>query len=780
MEDSSQSKPLPNLVPAKFNFSALPVDLRRHIIAQLDIADLQTLRTFGRNTKQLADERVDQVKGAYWRRIQQSNVGNTLQAASKYFTQASEMWSGLKSLDLSGQNLGDFHFEALSKCKWPLLESLNLNRNHCSAQSAACFAENGSVSWPRLQKLYFNRNDLGDGVATIFHANWSLVELDLSSNGVTAAGLESLPEAPHHWHQLRSLSLASNPKIGDNGVRKLAEAAHKFSRLEILNLKGVRMGDNGLEAVAYALRHWAHLATLELGSVGKKEVDYIFGDNWDHVASICRNSYTEVGIALLANAIMQHSLNLRKLGLYSTAIGDHGARELAKCERGFSELDLGDCGIGRHGALFLMEGRERWSTGLRKLDLRGNDLTDIGLLRLSLGHCFGPLLKELNLRCNGLGPSSASALAEIGDALPSLRVLNLSGNNQITDDGIFNLLRHSWVNLTEIDLSGTGITYIGVGRFARKTVGWTQLRKLNLAGNLLGSQGLYAFFIDEREWPSLQHLDLSDNLLGSSQGLFGALIDPRREFRPFEKALHLLGNRTHSLESLILDNNALRTISPLVSSSNWRYLENLSLRGNPLGQNGAQELAEAALNGNFPRLSQLRLERCNLADIGLENLLEASFPALTLLDLECNGLTSAGAGKLCRASGNFPKLKVLLLGRNNLRNCSAMNLTQYLCSGFIPGYRNGYIGRVMLPATSFFNVLTVATWSLSLPCVASAMAGFSLSFACFYRREDLFGKEVVGGWPRLECISLEENQVSLAMRVKIVKNLQRPGVKYIW
>lgn len=480
------------------SFAALPSDISKLIVDQLDVKDLISLRLVSRSTKQFVDQCISGVNGAYWRRVRQIYLAAKDRSSPalaalriRFFNNAVQMWPSLQTLDLSGQNLGDEGVKTLTRCSWPLLVSLNLKQNGCGSATAAVLAQVGTTSWPLLQKLYLNRNKLEDSIETLFNTQWSLVELDLGSNGITAAGLATLPETAHRWASLEFLSFANNPGIGDTGTKNLANAGIHWHALREMNLKGVGMGDSGLEALTASMQHWPHLHTLELGSVGRREVDYISGDDWQEMVRNSRNEFSAISGRRLGEAIKEHCPRVKKLGLYKTKIGSHGAAELASFVSKVDEIDLGGCNLGENRVI-LMAAAPLWgytsTAPLRILNLQENLLTDAGVLFILGSPKFGACLQELNLSHNGLGLGATRALAMLGPRLRALRkrVLNLS-HNPIEDRDLFMLLYHPWTNLRELDLSATNFSCSAPRLVNRlKTFDWSSMQKLSLAHNRLG------------------------------------------------------------------------------------------------------------------------------------------------------------------------------------------------------------------------------------------------------------------------------------------------------
>jgi hemoglobin-like flavoprotein len=111
-------------------------------------------------------------------------------------------------------------------------------------------------------------------------------------------------------------------------------------------------------------------------------------------------------------------VNLEKLSINSTAIGDHGVAELLTGTglNSLQELHLQDNGIGAEGAAALAA--SPLATRLKSLDLSFNRLGDSGAEALARGPAWQQL-QELKLRDNEISFGGASAIL----ASPSLEML---------------------------------------------------------------------------------------------------------------------------------------------------------------------------------------------------------------------------------------------------------------------------------------------------------------------------------------------------------------------
>jgi uncharacterized protein (TIGR02996 family) len=172
-----------------------------------------------------------------------------------------------------------------------------------------------------------------------------------------------------------------------------------------------------------------------------------------------------------------------------------------------------------------------------------------------------------------------------------------------------------------------------------------KVRVLNLGNNQLEDAGL-ARLADSEILEQLTSLDLYGNRIGD-EGIRRLLTSPH----------------CRALRSLDLSFNNIRAEGLRAAASTSAELIDLDLESNPLGEEGARQLASAA---PLRSLGSLKLRRTNLGPGGVRVLAEsANFPVLRALDLAGCFMEEEGVRLLAR-SGPAAGLEYLSLEDNGL------------------------------------------------------------------------------------------------------------------
>ena len=224
-----------------------------------------------------------------------------------------------------------------------------------------------------------------------------LLDLDLSGNQITDAGVASLSEAlKQSTCQLTTLYLIAN-QITDDGVASLSEALKQSTcQLTSLVLAVNQITDDGVASLIEALKQsTCQLTTLDLAV----------------------NTITDDGVASLIEALEQSTCQLTTLVLGDNKITDDGVASLSEalkqstCQ--LTTLVLGDNQITDDGVASLSEALKQSTCQLTTLHLGSNQITDDGVASL-IEALKKPTcqLTSLDLCFNQISDAGAASLRE--------------------------------------------------------------------------------------------------------------------------------------------------------------------------------------------------------------------------------------------------------------------------------------------------------------------------------------------------------------------------------
>jgi GTPase SAR1 family protein len=231
-------------------------------------------------------------------------------------------------------------------------------------------------------------------------------------------------------------------------------------------------------------------------------------------------------------------------------------------------------------------------------------------------------IRELNLGMAAPWSGAHGGLSKIlsSSRCSALRVLDLAGAELFPDGefvvvqfaALFSCRKEGFRELKVLNL-GYRVDF-GIGRSVandldaaaiKELVGCAghlaSLTRLSLDGNPIGDDGAKALAEALRggKFPKLEGLDVSNSGIGSTGG---------------NALLTCVSSRSSSpLVELNLRSNMITMLQPDVIHAS---LTQLSLDENPIGDAGAQALAEALRGGKFPALMDLDVSRCGIRNAG--------------------------------------------------------------------------------------------------------------------------------------------------------------------
>jgi Ran GTPase-activating protein (RanGAP) involved in mRNA processing and transport len=326
--------------------------------------------------------------------------------------------------------------------------------------SRACLGPMGAAEIARafrflteLQTLTLIGNGIGAGEAVFstLSSLIGLVSLDLSENGLGAAGIEGLVASLSALSGLEWLAVSDNV-LGPKGGTSLAMILGNLTRLCRLDVRQNDLGPDGGLAVLQGLAE----AVTAKSMAGCKPI--------------------------------------RRLDLRDNGLGE---------------------GVTVSGVASAMVAGLTALVGLEELLLAGNGLDRLGMEALASGLISHTALRVLDLGGNNLGADGGRALGVILAATSGLHTLYLDGNSLRAEgfrglmSGLSNLVELHTLDLRDNRLGKDGGKAVGEGV---KTL--LALETLDLDGNELGSEGGVAVAAGAAELSALRALDLRDNELG--------------------------------------------------------------------------------------------------------------------------------------------------------------------------------------------------------------------------------------------------------------------------
>lgn len=302
--------------------------------------------------------------------------------------------------------------------------------------------------------------------------------ISLESCHLDDEGAATVFDMIEYYESARKLNISHNRNIDSRGWQACSRMLKKTPCLQHLDARDTALSEQTLLVLGRALRLGSHLNSLHLENC----------------------SLTGRSLVILVAAL---KLNPALKELY---LGDNGM----SCADGLQLANL-----------------LRANTRLEYLDLRGNNLQDIGVSHLSDGIAQQPDgadkgLKTLVLWSNNISPAGMRHISRALVSTRSLITINL-GHNSIEDDGLLvlreGLMRNK--SLCNLGLQNTKITCEGAIALAEFIADSQVITRLDLRENRIGVGGLMALAQSLKLSRTVTRLDLdpakADNKDASSR-----------------------------------------------------------------------------------------------------------------------------------------------------------------------------------------------------------------------------------------------------------------------
>ena len=384
-------------------------------------------------------------------------------------------WPTLKKIDLSNVKMTDDNLKILASAKWQLLEELIFKNSEITQKGIAIIAT--TSDWSNLKKLDLTGNKVGDkGLELLVYGKWKLLEdLILDDSKITNEGVEVLVNRPY-WPNLKKLDISSN-NLQDDGFYFLASS--DWQKLEELVLKFLSFEARFIKDLVKR-SNWPNLKKLDISrsSIDENEFYFFLSAKWPflELLNLASTDITAQGLATLINS--PNWPNMKALDLSETKTSDDGLEVLASLNwRLLESLKLKKTKITDEGIKSLVS-KADWPN-LKTLDVSVNEIQDEGLEALSSGKLTR--LENLKLKYLKITEKGISSMASQAQ-WPCLKLLDLSGNRNILNEGLESLASGKWPLLESLSFSFPHLTLKDIEILVNKSA-WPNLRKMFFTSN---------------------------------------------------------------------------------------------------------------------------------------------------------------------------------------------------------------------------------------------------------------------------------------------------------
>ncbi|XP_057677392.1 NACHT, LRR and PYD domains-containing protein 12-like [Corythoichthys intestinalis] len=495
--------------------------------------------------------------------------------------------SNMKHLDLCQNDLSDEGVEILSKeLASPNCTLEELTLRECGLDKGSCHLLASVLSSPsNMKHLDLSQNDLSDEGVEILSKelaspNCKLESLDLWNCKLGKGSCHPLASVLSSPSNLKSLSLSLN-NLSDEGVEILSKGlASPHCTLESLRLMECGLSKSSCHLLTSVPSSPSNLKSLDLSynNLSDKRVEILSkglaSPNCTLEKLSLWNCNLDKGSCDLLASVLSSPSNLKRLDLRGNNLSDEGVEILSKglaspnCT--LEKLILMECDLDK-GSCHLLASVLSSPSNMKHLDLYDNGLSDEGVEILSKGlaspNCT---LESLDLSYCDLGKASCHPLASVLSSPSNLRDLDLSLNN----------------------LSAEGVEILSKGLASPNCT----LEKLTLHGCDLKKGSCHPLASVLSSPSNLKHLNLTCNNV-SDEGvkiLSKGLASPHCKFESLALSWCHITN-----EGCVFLAEALKL--------NPSHLEELDLRNNPIGEKGKRVLSNVQEDPSY-RLQTVRFD----------------------------------------------------------------------------------------------------------------------------------------------------------------------------
>ncbi|KAL4592323.1 hypothetical protein LXL04_005314 [Taraxacum kok-saghyz] len=365
-----------------------------------------------------------------------------------------------KSRFLQGKKATDVRLSAIAIGTNSQLGSLSINGNKVNGVTnfGLKAIANGCPSLKNLSLS--NLSSISDeGIIEISKNCRNLEKIDFSQIPISNKSLISIAK---NCPKLKSISVTNCPQVTDEGITTLLSSL-TYSLMK-LNLESLNISDMSLAVIGHYGLEITNLTLTGLKNVTEKGFWVMgSGQGLQKLTSLTIDSchgVTDLGLESLGRGCP----NLKKFSLFKSAfLSDNGIVSFAKFTVSLDTLFLSECHrITQHGVFGIIN-----ESKLKNLTLEScYGIKDPGI-GIGIQFPCSNSVKSVSIRnCPNLTDKTVSELCKIHGG--TLEVLNLDGCTSITDSSSISVASECLV-LSELDVSGTGITDSGVEALASVT-----------------------------------------------------------------------------------------------------------------------------------------------------------------------------------------------------------------------------------------------------------------------------------------------------------------------
>ncbi|OQR95756.1 hypothetical protein THRCLA_07598 [Thraustotheca clavata] len=473
-----------------------------------------------------------------------------------------------------------------------------------------------------------------------------LVEIDLSDNALGEKGVRACFDILLEQYHLEKLFLCNNG-LSAESAKVVADVLlfRGDTKLKTFHFYNNMSGDGGAKALATLIPHCPELEDLRFSTTRAQRE----------------------GCRVFANALSSLK-NLKHVDLSDNTFGEQGATVLAKglgLQSKLEVLNLRDASIGDDGLIAISKALlKNKVTGIRVLDVSGNDLTEASMEALGQLVAALPQLEELRIEENEIGSDGAQKLARFlhkKNVISKLRVFQ-SNTNEISSVGawwIANALANNSA-LERVELDGNMLTEETIEKIKELFTAHKKSSVLvEMEDNMEDDDEDDIVLEETLEW---SEDEADDQIEAITSSLAATTIAPSAKLEFPAKREVVDANRAHEL---------------LAPFRNQTQLYSISLRGKSYTIEGAHVMAE------YLRKIEKGLKIADLADIIAgrpenEALLvltaiskSLSGHILDTIDLSDNALGEKGVRACFDLLIPQPNLKHLLFENNGISAAAA-------------------------------------------------------------------------------------------------------------